>query len=257
MALPRADAKNLTTCGWRRRMTLLGNASEGRSHMNTSETPGGSNASGCACCDGAEAPVSRSSLAGRMARTANPTGWSITLIAEMAVAIALAAALGQLKIVTMPQGGSVSLELLPILVIAIRRGFVPGIAVGFLYGLIQLMLPGAFIFSPLQAALDYPIAFAALGLAGLVEVRDLNTKRAIWRVSAAVALGCAARLIPHFLSGVIFFAEYAPAWEGVWLYALTYNLLFLVPEAIITGFLLWPILKALDAALPRTVPATG
>jgi len=34
------------------------------------------------------------------------------------------------------------------------------------------------------------------------------------------------------------------------LYALTYNLLFLVPEALITALVLWPLLKAYDAAFP-------
>ena len=66
-------------------------------------------------------------------------------IAEMGVAVALAAVLGMVRVWTMPQGGSVSLEMLPILFVAIRRGLGPGVATGVVYGLLQLLLPGAFI----------------------------------------------------------------------------------------------------------------
>lgn len=95
-------------------------------------------------------------------------------MAEMGIALGLAAVLGPLFIAVVPlrmaQGGSVSLEMLPILVIALRRGLVPGVALGLVFGLLQLVLPGAFLVQPLQVALDYPIAFAVLGLAALIPV---------------------------------------------------------------------------------------
>jgi thiamine transporter len=84
----------------------------------------------------------------------------------------------------------------------------------------------------------------SLAVAGFVVVRG-------WRsLTLAVAMALTARLACHFLSGLIFFAAYAPGWEAPWLYALTYNLLYLVPEGVITVLLLWPALKAYDAAFP-------
>ncbi len=71
------------------------------------------------------------------------------------------------------------------------------------------------------------------------------------RLIAAVTLGAGARLAFHFLSGLIFFAEYAPAWEAPWLYSITYNLLYLLPSAIVTAICLWPLLRAYDVAFPR------
>ena len=181
----------------------------------------------------------------------NPAYWGVQTMAEIGIAIALAAVLGQLRLFVMPQGGSVSLELLPIIFVAVRRGVVPGLTAGLLYGLVQLLLPGAFVYHPLQAALDYPLAFAALALAGLVVVRG-------WRgLGLAVALAVAGSLAFHFLSGLIFFAEYAPAWESPWLYAITYNLLYLVPEGVLTVLLLWPLLKAYDAAFPGRQRGAG
>jgi thiamine transporter len=174
----------------------------------------------------------------------HPGAWGVQAYAELGVAVALAAVLGQIRLFAMPQGGSVSLEMLPIVFIAVRRGVVPALAAGVVYGLLQLVLPGAFVYHPLQALLDYPLAFGALAAGGLVAVTG-------WRsLAAAVALACAARFVCHFLSGLIFFAEYAPEWEAPWLYSITYNALYLVPEAVLTAVLLWPLLKAYDAAFP-------
>ncbi len=193
---------------------------------------------------------------------ANPAGWSTAAIAEMAIAVALAAALGLVKLFVMPQGGSVSLEMLPILFIAVRRGLVPALTVGVVYGFVQLLLPGAFLVQPFQVALDYPLAFGALGLAALVPVPS-SPARPAWRATrrppgatlpfvallcGAVAVGVGARFVCHFLSGIIFFGSYAPAGQPVWLYSATYNLLYLVPEAIISAVLLALLVVAYDEA---------
>jgi thiamine transporter len=209
-------------------------------------------------------PASRAPIGVRVRARLNvdPRSWGVAAIAEMGVAVALAAVLGLVRVWTMPQGGSVSLEMIPILFVAIRRGLGPGVATGAVYGLVQLMLPGAFVYHPLQALLDYPLAFAAVGLAGLVPVRTYvaadaagegggwlaEAARAVVALVPAVALGTGARFFFHFLSGLIYFASYAPSWEAPWLYAVTYNLLYLVPEAIVTSIVLWPLLKAYDTA---------
>jgi len=180
---------------------------------------------------------------------ADPRRWSVPIIAELGVAVALAVALGMLRLFALPQGGSVSLEMLPVIFVAVRRGLVPGLICGAVFGAVQLGLPGAYSLNPMQAALDYPLAFAAAGLAGLVVVRSVNS------LALAVCIGSLARFVFHFLSGLIFFAIYTPAswhahWWGAPTYSLLYNLSYIVPEAAITGIALWPLLKAYDAAFP-------
>ena len=181
---------------------------------------------------------------------ADPTRWGVAAVAEIAVAVALAAVLGQVRLFVMPQGGSVSLELLPLVFVAVRRGVVPGVTAGLLYGVLQLGLPGAYVLHPAQALLDYPLAFAAVGSAGFVRVGAVTGRRGALQLLAAVAVAGAGRLVFHFLSGLVFFAEYAPHWESPWLYALTYNLLYLLPEVVLSALLLWPLLRAYDAAYP-------
>jgi thiamine transporter ThiT len=93
--------------------------------------------------------------------------------------------------------------------------------------------------------------WSALAAAGLVSVTG-------WRsLAVAVALGQGARFVFHFFSGLIFFAEYAPAWEAPWLYAITYNLLYLLPSAVASALILWPLLSAYDAAFPDERRASG
>lgn len=201
-------------------------------------------------------PAQNDALDVRARLNLNPAHWGVRAITEIGVAVALAIVLSlaikALPIPAMPQGGSFGLEMLPILFIAIRRGVVPGVVAGVLFGFLQLSgVAGApYIYQPLQAALDYPLAFAALGLAGLVPVGPLNRPGNLWRLLVAVLVGTGARLVFHFLSGLIFFAEYAPKWEAPWLYSITYNLLYLLPSAVVTALVLWPLLRAYDQAYP-------
>jgi thiamine transporter len=238
MALPGADASNLTA--------LRGGGASGRcwvmpakGEMSTMSTP--------LVRSSGSTPDVRARL------NLNPAHWGVKAIAEIGVAIALAAVLSWLAQafpLRMPQGGSFGLEMLPILFIAVRRGVIPGVVAGGLFGLLQLtgVAGTPYIYHPLQALLDYPLAFAALGLAGLVPVGPLDSGARMARLVGAVTVGAGARFICHFLSGLIFFAEYAPAWEAPWLYSVTYNLLYLVPSAVVTALLLWPLLRAYDTA---------
>jgi thiamine transporter len=185
----------------------------------------------------------------------NPAHWGVRAIAEIGVAVALAAALSwiaQAFPLRLPQGGSFGLEMLPILFIAVRRGVLPGVVAGGLFGLLQLtgVAGTPYIYHPLQAALDYPLAFAGLGLAGLVPVGKLSGTKGVAQLTAAVTVGTGARFVCHFFSGLIFFAEYAPAWEAPWLYSITYNLLYLLPSAVVTALVLWPLVRSYDAAFP-------
>ncbi len=158
----------------------------------------------------------------------------ITLV-ETAIIAALAIVLNLLTPFQLwPNGGSVTLTMVPIAILAFRRGWIAGVTAGFLTGLILLMLPGAFLVHPLQVILDYPLAFALLGTAGWVKI-DLTKKgKQIGAIVASLAVAGFLRLISHFLSGVIFFAEYSPKGQSVYLYSLIYNASYIVPEILIS-----------------------
>jgi thiamine transporter len=170
--------------------------------------------------------------------------FSTRMLAEIGMAVALAVVLNFLKLWRMPQGGSVSLEMLPIFVIAFRWGLGAGMFSGLAYGLLQLMF-GAYIIHPIQLIMDYPLPYMILGVAGMFEIRKDDLIQPLimfWAVLTAGAL----RLIIHILSGVIFFGSYAPEGQNVWAYSTIYNGSFLIPTIIVNYIVLLIVMKALE-----------
>jgi thiamine transporter len=144
-----------------------------------------------------------------------------------ALMIALATVLGQIKISSMPQGGSVTLfSILPIVVCGYLLGTRRGVMAGFCVGLINLIF-GPYVIHPVQLLLDYPVAFGALGLSGLTA----NMKNGLTK---GYIVGIIGRYICAVLSGVIFFGEYAPEGFNAWTWSLWYNLTYLAAEGVIT-----------------------
>lgn len=152
-------------------------------------------------------------------------------LVEIALTIALAFVLDELKLFQMPQGGTVSLSMLPIIVLAYLRGAGPAVTAGLLFGLVDLATPPVYIVHPVQLVLDYPLPYALVGLAGLLRgpwTRAIERRADLLATSVAllpgVLLGIGLRYIAHVVSGAIFFAEYAPAGQPVWVYSAVYNL---------------------------------
>ena len=86
-----------------------------------------------------------------------------------ALMIALAMILDQIKLFSMPQGGSVTLfGTLPIIALGYLLGTRWGLLGGAVTGLLNLIF-GGYVIHPVQMILDYVIAFAVMGLSGLVR----------------------------------------------------------------------------------------
>src|SRR4029450_8981349 len=90
------------------------------------------------------------------------------VLTEAALAVALAFVLGFVVLFKMPYGGSVSLEMIPLILLALRQGWKVGVVAGAAYGLLDLAID-PFVVHPLQLVLDYPLAFGVLGLAGFFK----------------------------------------------------------------------------------------
>ncbi|MDI6712587.1 MAG: energy-coupled thiamine transporter ThiT [Anaerosomatales bacterium] len=152
----------------------------------------------------------------------------VRLLVEIALVVALAAVLNSIKLWRMPQGGTFSLGMLPLFVLAVRRGPAVGVAAGALYGIVDFFVDPYPPVHWIQFALDYPLAYAGVGLSGLLSPAVVRARRAgssswtAWLLGA-VALGAAARYAVHVASGVVFFAEYAQGQPAL-AYSLGYNL---------------------------------
>jgi thiamine transporter len=168
----------------------------------------------------------------------------LLILLEMAMMAALAVVFSEIKVLEMPQGGSVSLVMVPIALIAVRRGILPGVVTGLIVGLLQTLLGGTIV-APVQVLLDYPLAFAALGLSGVIPLSGLQgaTRRiaALW---SALFVGVIGRFVCHFISGIVWFGQYAPEGTPVALYSFLYNITYLLPEMIIAGIVLTVVLTS-------------
>jgi thiamine transporter len=154
-------------------------------------------------------------------------------LAEIATSVALAYVLNLIIIYHLPQGGSITLgSMVPILILALRRGPYVGIFAGTVFGIVQLVL-GGYWFSLAQVILDYPIAFSVLGIAGYFKKQPI----------IGVAISISLRFVAHFVAGVVFFGQWAPPELGPYVYSAIYNGSYLVPELIISGFLVYLLIK--------------
>ena len=147
----------------------------------------------------------------------------ITLL-ETALMIALAVVLSFVRVWEMPQGGTISLTMLPLFLLAFRRGPWAGIIGGAVYGLVSLIYDGV-IYHPMSIFLDYVFAYGLLGVSGFFK---LNVRGII----CGVTVGTALRYLSSVLSGALLFAEYAGD-QNPWVYSLGYNATYMLPELII------------------------
>jgi thiamine transporter len=156
--------------------------------------------------------------------------FSTKILAEIIIFVAMAGALALISHSFLSfawlQGGSINLGMLPIFWLALRRGPKIGIFAGAVLGVVDLAIE-PFVVHPLQFLLDYPLAFACLGLAGFF--------RGFSRVGpvVGVVVGGAGRFLCHFTSGAVYFANYAPAGESPIIYSIIYNATYMIPSIII------------------------
>ena len=125
----------------------------------------------------------------------------------------------------------IDVKMLPIVIIALRRGLVPGILSGLLWGLLQVLVGDAYILTISQFLLEYFVAFALIGFAGMAskplqrllhEEPESLGKQTLW-ASLGLLIGSGARYIIHFLAGYIFWGAYAPEGQGALLYSFIVN----------------------------------
>lgn len=154
-----------------------------------------------------------------------------------AIMISLATVLSMIKVFQLPLGGSITfLSMLPVVMVSICYGTKHGLCTSFVYSVIQLgcgiFFDGIFgwgltWYSLLGTILlDYIIAFTVIGLGGMFA------KKGTFGIVLGTTLSLTLRFLCHFLSGVIIFGIFTDS--NTWIYSLTYNGSFMLPELIFT-----------------------
>ena len=151
-------------------------------------------------------------------------------IVYAAIAVALSFALSYVRFFKLPQGGSITLvSLLPLMLYSYMFGIKKGVLAGFIYGILQAV-QDPWIIHPIQFLLDYPIAFAMIGLSGLFK--KYLGKYPIPTFVAGGILAGFLRYASHVFSGIFAFASFAGEGYSAVAWGFLYNSFALVDIAI-------------------------
>lgn len=171
----------------------------------------------------------------------------IRALTEGAILVALGFVLSFVKLYELPNGGSLTPAMFPILLYGLRWGLARGLGAGFLFGLLQLIFDGAYAWGWQSMILDYLLAFTPLGLAGLFKGKA-------WGIFPGTVIGCVGRFIVHYISGVTIYRIIEPTaiaglgtFDNASVYSLVYNGSYMLPNMllalILAGVLYVPMKK--------------
>ena len=152
-----------------------------------------------------------------------------------AVCVALSFALSYIKFFSMPQGGIVTFaSLLPLALYSYMFGTRRGVIIGVVYGLLQFVQSPQF-YQPVQVLIDYPIAFGAIGVAGIARNFKFLKGNVVAEFCVGTTIAILLRYLAHTLSGYFVFYSWAPIDDGytAFTWTLVYNLYVLVDLAIV------------------------
>ena len=157
----------------------------------------------------------------------------LRMLCEGAICIAMSVALSYVKLDVGPSGGSINATMIPLVLFAIRWGAGWGIGAGLVFGTIKYFAGEGLVISWVSIIFDYSVAYAFVGFAGVLK-RKANVA---W---LAALIGCVARFIVHYISGVTVYAQWMPeeflgmTMTSVWVYSALYNFFYMIPSTIIT-----------------------
>lgn len=147
-------------------------------------------------------------------------------ITECGILLAVAMALSYFRLIQLPTGGSVTLAPLPLFIIAARHKVQTGVFAGMMFGFLSLARQ-PYIVHPVQFLLDYPIAFATLGLAGIAEWKSIK------RTFVLIFFASTFRLLCHIGAGAVFFADIQQGLAAAISFSAAYNAAYVVPETLL------------------------
>ena len=153
-------------------------------------------------------------------------------ICECAVFIALSIALMPIEIPGPAFGGDIDLVMIPLFILAYRNGWKYGIVSGAVFGFLKCLIGGGIGWGLPSVLLDYVLAYSAVGIAGFF-------KEKYWAVELSAFIGCFARFIIHFISGVTLYMITVPTevagmtLANPVLYSIVYNMFYMLPNTVI------------------------
>ena len=154
---------------------------------------------------------------------------SLRALTEGAILIAVAEILGFLPLYKLPWGGSIDFAMLPIILFGVRWGFGPAMLASCAHGILQTLFEGGIAIGWQSIVGDFLVAYAVLGIAGLLK----------GKFCLAAVAACSARFLVHYVVGATIWAEYMPeqffgmTMTTPWIYSALYNGAYMLPDLVL------------------------
>ena len=149
-----------------------------------------------------------------------------------ALMVPCVSAISYVKLLELPQGGSVCIGMLPIFLYTHRWGCKESFLASFAYGLLQLIFDGNYAWGPTSMLFDYVLAYGVLGVACLFRKQKGG-------VYIGTVVGCLCRFLVHFISGITIYRIYEPTelfnttFANPYIYSAAYNGSYMVIELVL------------------------
>jgi len=170
----------------------------------------------------------------------------VRMLTEAAIMISFAFVLSNVRLLQLPNGGSVTPgSMVPIILFAIRwtrknsdlqdqdqsfgvffKSVGICLIVGAVEGAVEFILGPKWSLHPVSILFDYIFAYGILGLSGIFGKKNVN-------IIIGVIFTVFMRFVFHVISGAIVFYEYAGT-QNPWIYSVIYNGSFMSIELAIT-----------------------
>jgi thiamine transporter len=146
----------------------------------------------------------------------------VKMSAYLAMFIVLDYLSNMIGIFRMPQGGTLGLGVIALLLASYDLGWKKGVAVGLLSVLLQWMTGAMWFLNWFQFILDYLLAFGIYGIACLVPSTKIGKQMLLWGVVVTNLI----RFASHTIAGVLFY-------EVTWWGSLAYNGWYMIPTMVV------------------------
>ncbi|HCA29668.1 MAG TPA: hypothetical protein DEP23_08950 [Ruminococcaceae bacterium] len=159
------------------------------------------------------------------------------LLTESGIMLSFATLLSMIEIISLPYGGGVTaFSMLPVILIAYRRGAVHGLLTALAFSLLQMLLglsnlsyATSVIAVVAIIVIDYVFAFTVLGLAGLFR----NIKNQTTGLAIGTVVVCFLRYVAHIITGSTVWAGLSIPTTDALFFSIVYNS-YMIPETLIT-----------------------
>lgn len=161
------------------------------------------------------------------------------LMTKSALMVCLSLILKQIKLFSMPFGGSVTLgSLAPLIILSNKYGVKTGIFASFVCLVVHVImsfkvpLAKSLFAVILIILLDYVLQYLLIGLSGFFG--KIFSFGRFNKMYTGAAVSFILKIFSSAVSGAVFWGEYAPGFLSIPLYSLAYSCAYLIPEFIIT-----------------------